>query len=168
MQLDWSQIVTQIIGFLLLVWLLKKFAWKPILQLLETRRNKIIAEFERIDRTKQEVERLKQEYEQQLKTIDVQARQKILEAVQEGQKIALEIQEQARDDARQLIEKAKQNIDLEIAKAKVELRNEIVNMTLQATEKMILEKLDDQKHRELITQYIGSLENIKGTTKTQN
>lgn len=160
MVLDWSQILTQIIGFLLLLWLLKKFAWKPILQLLETRRNKIAAEFDKIDSTKQEVAQLKQDYEQQLKTIDAQARQKILDAVQEGQKIAAEIQEKARDESRQIIEKAKQNIALEIAKAKVELRNEIVNLTLQATEKMLIEKLDAQKHRELILHYIDSLDRL--------
>jgi F-type H+-transporting ATPase subunit b len=160
MVLDWSQILTQIIGFLLLLWLLKKFAWKPILQLLETRRNKIVAEFDKIDATKQEVTQLKLDYEQQLKTIDAQARQKILDAVQEGQKIAAEIQEKARDDSRQIIEKAKQNIELEIAKAKVELRNEIVNLTLQATEKLLIEKLDAQKHRELILHYIDSLDRL--------
>jgi len=160
MVLDWSQILTQIIGFLLLLWLLKKFAWKPILQLLETRRNKIAAEFDKIEVTKQEVAQLKQDYEQQLKTIDAQARQKILEAVQEGQKIAAEIQQKARDESRQIIEKAKQNIELEIAKSKIELRNEIVNLTLQATEKMLIEKLDDRKHRELILHYIDSLDRL--------
>lgn len=160
MNLDWSQILTQIIGFLLLLWLLKRFAWKPILQLLEERRNKINTEFNKIDQTKVEVAKLRQEYEQQLKTIEAQARQKILDAVQESQKIAAEIQEKARDDARQIIEKAKQNVELEIAKAKVELRDEIVNLTLQATEKMLNEKLDDQKHRELITQYIDSLDRL--------
>ncbi|MDI6783622.1 MAG: F0F1 ATP synthase subunit B [bacterium] len=160
MQLDWSQILTQIIGFLLLLWLLKKFAWKPILQLLEARRAKIVSEFVQIDQTKQEIAKLRQEYEQQLKTIDAQARQKILEAIQEGQKIAGEIHGKARDDARQIVEKAKQNIELEIAKAKVELRNEIVKLTLQATEKMLNEKLDDQKHRELIVQYLNSLDRL--------
>lgn len=160
MQLDWSQIITQIIGFLLLLWLLKKFAWKPILQLLETRRNNIVAEFDKIEETKQEVAQLKQNYELQLKNIDAQARQKILEAVQEGQKIAAEIQEKAREDSRQIIEKAKQNIALEIAKARVELRNEIVNLTLQATEKMLVEKLDNQKHRDLILHYINSLDRL--------
>jgi F-type H+-transporting ATPase subunit b len=160
MVLDWSQIVTQIIGFLILLWLLKKFAWKPILQLLEDRRNKIVSEFVQIEQTKLEIAKLRQEYEQQLKNTDAQARQKILEAIQEGQKIAVEIQEKARNDSKQIIEKAKQNVELEIAKAKVELRNEIVNLTLAATEKMIYEKLDDQKHRELINQYIGTLDHL--------
>ncbi|MFB3895152.1 MAG: F0F1 ATP synthase subunit B [bacterium] len=160
MVLDWSQILTQIIGFLLLLWLLKKFAWKPILELLETRRNKIIAEFDKIETTKQEVAQLRQEYEQHLKNIETQERQKILEAMQDGQKMAAEIQEKARNEARQIIEKAKQNIELEIAKAKVELRNEIINLTLQATEKMLIEKLDQQKHRDLILHYIDSLDRL--------
>ena len=82
------------------------------------------------------------------------------EAVREGQKVASEIKETARNEGRDLVERAKEELARDVDKAKVQLKLDIVKMTLAATEKMINEKLDEAKHREMIEGFISDVEKI--------
>lgn len=161
MNLSIQEILTQAGAFLLLVFVLKKMAWKPLLKLLDDRRNKIAGEFEKIDHTKSEVEKLKQDYEHARSHIEEEARAKIQQAIDEGKTISKELQETARKESRMILEKAKEDIQLEVAKAKVTLRHEIADLTLAATERILNEKLDEAKDKELILGVIENLEKLK-------
>jgi F-type H+-transporting ATPase subunit b len=161
MELIRSQIVTTIIGFVLAVLILRRYAWGPILRLLEERREKIQGEFDRIEVEKQAAAALKAEYEAQLRTIEVQARARLQEAVQEGQKVAAEIKEQARQDAHAQLVRAREEIERERDKAQVTLRNDVVNMVVRASENLISERLDDPLHRKLVADFIASLDTLE-------
>jgi F-type H+-transporting ATPase subunit b len=104
------------------------------------------------------VETLTAEYEAKLKEIDNERRAEIVKAVDEGKKIASEIKAQAQQDAHALTEKTKVDLEREVDKAKVTLRDDMVSMTVVATEKIIRERLDDTKHRELIKDFMQGLE----------
>src|SRR6267142_6889805 len=99
--IDVRQVATQILGFLLLLWGLRKWAWGPVLGLLEARRQKIAGAFDEAERRKAEALELKAKYEQDLRGIEAQARQRIQQAVTEAQKVAAEIKSQAQSDAQQ-------------------------------------------------------------------
>lgn len=99
MDLEIGQIVTQIIGFLIALFILKRFAWKPLLGILEERRSKIKSEFEKIEDEREKAKGLTSEYEAKLKDIEGLARQKILEAAKEGQQMANQVRENARKEA---------------------------------------------------------------------
>ena len=161
MNLSIQEILTQAGAFILLVFLLKKMAWKPLLQMLEERRHKIQTGLEDIERTKTEVEKLKRDYENSRAMIEEEARIKLQQAIDEGKKVAKELQEAARKESRGILEKAKEDIQLEVAKAKVTLRNEIVDLTLAATERVLNEKLDETKDKELVLDFIENLEKLK-------
>ena len=154
MNLEIQQILTQALGFLILLFILKKIAWKPLLSLLDERREKISSEFQTIERTKSELSRLEQDYKARLVEIDAQARQKIQEAIAEGQRIAVEVQEKAREEGKNILNKAKDNIELEIAKARVELRNQVASLAIRAAEKVIKEELTEERHKRLVTEFI--------------
>ncbi len=158
MDLSWQQLVTHLVGFIITVWLLKKFAWGPLLSLMEERRNKIAGEFQTIEDEKAKVAELTAEYEAKLKDIESERRQKIVEAVNEGKKIAEEIKAAARDEAREIAVKAKADLAQDVAKARVQLKNEMIAITMAAAEKILREKLDDAKHRELIGNFIDNVE----------
>ncbi len=157
---DLAQAITHLISFLLALWLLKKFAWTPLMNLLDERRNKIKDEFDLIENEKANVARLSDDYESKLKHIDEERRAEIVKAVEEGKKIAAEIKSTAQHEARELADKTKRDLEREVAKAKVQLRDDMVGITLTAAEKVIHEKLDDKKHRELITRFIDGLEKV--------
>jgi len=157
MGLEIGQIVTQIIGFLIAVFLLKKFAWKPLLSILEQRRAKIKSEFDNIDKEKQKVSDLLSDYQIKLKEIDALARVKIQEAAQEGQKLANEIKENARKESKEILAKARDEIQRDVDKAKVQLKNDLVNMTMRVAQKLIGEKLDEERDKKLIAEFIDAV-----------
>ena len=161
MNLSIQEILTQALAFVILVWVLKKMAWKPLLKVLDERREKIQKGFEEIEVSKQQLEKLKTDYEHARAHIEEEARKKLQEAIDEGKKIARELQEQSRCESRAVLEKAKEDIQLEVAKAKVTLRNEIADLTLAATERVLNEKLDPVKDKELVLDFIEDLEKLK-------
>lgn len=162
MGLEIGQIVTHIIGFLIAVLLLKKFAWKPLLSILEQRRSKIKSEFDKIDKEKKKVDDLVSDYQTKLKEIDSLARVKIQEAAREGQKLANEIKENARKESKDILTRAREEIQMDVDKAKVQLKNDLVNMTMRAAEKLIRERLDEEKDRELIARFIEEVPTGEG------
>jgi F-type H+-transporting ATPase subunit b len=146
------------IAFLLMVWILKKFGWKPLLDLLRERREKIQAEFDSIDEQKKQVGALADEYQEKLKGIDAEARQKIQEAVLEGHKIAVGIQQKTQANANEIIQKAKEEVNREIANARTQLKNDMVGIAVAAAEKILQEKIDASKHTKLISEFVEEAE----------
>src|SRR5262245_32746090 len=108
--IDIPQVVTQILGFLLMVWILRRYAWGPILGMLEARREKIAGEFKEADRLKAEARDLKAKFDAELKTIEAIARNRMTEAIAEGQRVAGEIKTQAQQDAAARLERAADEI----------------------------------------------------------
>src|SRR5947199_59849 len=102
MNIELSQILSQIIAFLITLWILKKFAWKPLMGVMDERRNKIKSEFDYIENQKTEVKKLADEYEERLANADAKARIKIQEAIDEGRKISQEIQDESHNQAKEI------------------------------------------------------------------
>ena len=159
--IKWGELFAQVVAFLLVLWILKKWAWKPILKVLEERRQKIQGEFDGIAQKKKEVDTLVSDYQAKLRDIDSVARAKIQEAAGEGQKLANQIKEDARRDAKELLARAKGEIQRDIDKAKVQLRDDLVKISIRATEKIIKEKLDQKKDRKMISDFISQVEKIE-------
>ena len=155
MNLEWGQIVTQMIGFLIAVLLLKKYAWNKLLGVLEERRQKIASSFQKIEATQNEVAALKVKYDKELEKIDDLCRLNIQEAAKQANEMAAEIREEARKEAVTMREKAKEDIEREIDKANAALRDQIVDTVIAATEKVIHERLDAEKHGQLIKTFIN-------------
>jgi len=152
-----AQIFTQIIGFLLLLWLLGKYAWGPLLKVLDDRREKIATEFSEIKTTRGELARIQGDYDAKLAEIEKQARIRIQEGIVEGERIARGITDQARSDANDILAKAKENIAREMALAKVQIRNEVVNLAIKTAEKVIRSEVNEQKNKALVLQYMDEL-----------
>ncbi|MBI4550473.1 MAG: F0F1 ATP synthase subunit B [Candidatus Omnitrophica bacterium] len=151
------EIIVQLAGFGIFFWVLKAFAWKPILKLLEDRRARIEKGFQDIESGKKEAEGLKADYHAKIAKIEEEARFKIQEAVQEGKKIAQEIREKAREEANDILVKAKQNIELEAAKAQVDLKRKIVDLALSAAGHVLKRDLNEKRQREIVEEYISEL-----------
>lgn len=150
--------LTQLVAFLFFIWLLKHFALEPVLKLLDERREKIAKEFDQIAASEKRVQALKDEYEEHLKKIDEEARKRTMEEVARGRRIAEEITEKARIEASEIIEKARSKLQLEVDQAKIRLKDDIVRMTIDATEKLLREKLDDARHQQLVRNFVEELE----------
>ena len=159
--IDIRQVVTQVLGFLAMVWLLRKWAWGPLTGALEARREKIAGEFREADRQKAEAEALKSRYEQELRGIEAQARQRLQEAVAKGQKVSAEIKAQAQADAAGRLERAQDEILREREKAKEVLRGQVVGLAIRTAEKILRAKLDDPAQRKLAGEFIDEVGALK-------
>jgi len=160
MEIHFDQILTHIVGFVITVLILKKFAWKPILGILQERRDKIKSEFDQIESDRTEVAKVRADYEAKMKDIENISRQKLTEAVNEGQKIAAEIKEQGREEAKEIIDRAKAELDRDVEKARAALKQDMVSMTVAAAEKIISARMDDQENRRLISEFIDRAEKV--------
>ena len=156
-----GETVTQILAFGIFFWILKAMAWKPLMQLLDDRQQAIDDGFEDIKQKQEEAEKLRVEYAEHLKKIEAEAREKIQEAVNEGRRTAEELIVKAQEESARLKEQAQRNIAVELGKARVELRNDVVAMTLSATEKMLREKMDGEVNQRLVATFVDELNNRK-------
>jgi F-type H+-transporting ATPase subunit b len=157
MQILFQQVLTQIVGFLLLLWLLRKYAWGPLLQSLEDRRNQIATEQSDIAASKESVVRLQGEYEAKMREIKQEALLKIQEAILEGQKVAKDITTSARKEADAMLEKGKENISREMVLAKIQLRNEVADIVIATAAKVIRKELNAQKNEALVLQFMDEM-----------
>ena len=160
-----AQIVTNVLGFFLLVVFLRKFFWKTVLKLLDERRRHIEEGLRSIGQSKQELVQLQADYSQRLAKIDDEARVKIQQAVLEGKRIAIEVQEEARAQAQAILAKSKETVELELAKAKVTLRDQVADMTVEAVERVLQQKLDAKTDRALVESALDELE--RGHVRTE-
>ena len=152
-----AQFVVNILAFFLLLLILKKFAWGSLLKLIDERRQKIASEFELIEQTQQELAKLKADYQKQIDRIEEEARAKIQQAVDQGRRVAAEVEEGARTHARETLEKSKEAIALEVAKARVELKEQVVDLAIQATHKVLQQHLDEETDRRMIEAFIKEI-----------
>jgi len=161
MEIRWPDIITNILGFLLLFFGLKHFAWGPILGMLDARREKIAKDFAAADEAKQRAEAIRADYESKLREIDAMSRKKIEEAMREAGQLAAEMKEKAREESNAILAKAQNEIERERAKARVALRDDMVQMVLKGVEKVLHERLTPGKQEELVSRFIDELEGIK-------
>jgi len=152
-----TNLLTTAVGFLLFVWVLAKFAWGPILDTLDNRREKIEKDYAAAEKNLSEAEELKGEFELKLADIKVIERERVQEAVKRGEGLADGIVTKARHNADETRHKVEQDLELEAHKAQLELRDSVVAMAIGAAEKVIGERLDDDVHRRLISEYIDNI-----------
>jgi F-type H+-transporting ATPase subunit b len=159
--LSTNEIVAQALSFLILLFLLRIFAWKRLLKLIDDRKERIALEFKQIRDAKEEITKAKAEYEEKLLKIEELAKIKIQEAVQQGKEITDEVRIQAHQEAQEIINNARDNIKYELAKAKEELKEQIVDLTISATKNVIQEKLTEERDKNIIREFLDEVDELK-------
>lgn len=154
MHLDLELIISQIFAFILTLLILKRFAWKPFLGLLEERRQKIQLEFDTIAEQKKATQDMIEDYQSRLHALEEQAGAKIEAAAEEGRKIAHQIQHEAHKHAKAMIEKASDDISHEIAQARQELKKDIVKIVVAVTQKVTAGQLSPEGQEKLIADFV--------------
>jgi F-type H+-transporting ATPase subunit b len=161
MQIDLAQVLTNIFGFVIVVLILRRLAWRPILDFLDARRDKIRKDYTDAERAVGDAEKLRADFEHKLADIKSLERERVQEAVKRGEGVAEGIVAEARGKAETTLAKAQADIAVEVDKAQIQLRDDVVQMAILAAEKVIGERLDDEKHRRLIREYIDGLGEVR-------
>lgn len=156
--LSTSEIVAQIISFMLLLFLLRKFMWKPFLKVIDDRREKVSSDLLKIENAQTGIAKLKKEYEDKVSDIDKAARVRIEEAISEGKRISDELREDAEKRAERIITNANEMVKGELIKAKEELKETIVDLTMKVSEKIIEEKLSEAQDKKLVEDFLNKID----------
>jgi len=153
-----SEIVAQLVCFLLALAILRVFLWKRFLKILDDRKDRIASEFKDIEAARSDAEVMRKGYESRLAAIDETGRARIQEAIKEGRRIADEIRMDAQTDAEKMVENAKGSIRMELGKAKEELKDTMVDLTVRVAEHVVQEKLSDTEDRAIIERFLKEMD----------
>src|SRR5438874_994316 len=150
---SWQALLLQVVGFLLLVAVMKKYLFGPVAGILEARQNDIQGTLDQIQRDRQAMESSRQEYEARLATIEAEARDRIQAAINEAQGMKDEIVGAARTEADRLVSHARDEIIREKQQALVELRTHVADLAVNAAGKILRRSVDDRTHRDLVSDF---------------
>ena len=158
-KLDPGLFIWTILTFLILFFVLAKFAWKPLLAALESRENTIKSSLEDAEKAKTELEHINAESEEIIAKARSEAQTIRVEAKSAAEKIKTDVMAQAGEDAKKIRDEAEKQIQVEKDKAINEIRQEVVNLTMTVAEKVIKKNLSKEDNQSLIE---DSIKHLKG------
>lgn len=146
-----------IVVFLTLLWVLRRFAWKPILGALEAREKRIEEAIAAAARLRGEAERTLVEHKKQLAQAREQAQHILAESRQAAERLGQELEERARRESSEILERVQREIQREREQAIDALRREAVELALAAASRLLHRHLDSENDRALVLAYLDSL-----------
>jgi F-type H+-transporting ATPase subunit b len=157
--LNYPLIAFQIFGFVVLIVLLNKFVFKPIFAILDERQRNIQDIYDQVEADRRLMEETRRQYEERLAGIEQDARERIQAAVKEAQQLRDDLVGDARRQAETLIAEGRNEVERERQKAFLDLRQQIVALTVTAAGKLVGESLDDAHHVKLVDDFIAHVGN---------
>jgi len=149
-----------LVTFIILLVLLGKFAWKPIMDAMNARESGIKGDLDRARGDRAEAERLLGEHRAMIE----QARRERAEAVEAGrrdaERLKAEILDEARKQREQIVQQAQTQIEAGLRQARGELKGEAADLAIRVAGKLIGSNLDDATQRRLVEQYLADLERL--------
>lgn len=152
-----SLIFWEIVSFGILLWVLYKYAFPPILETLETRERKIRESLEQAERLRVEAERRMQEYEAKLTIASRDAEAVLIQAKERAQRLLDENEQRLVAEAERVKSDAAREIDQERRKAIQEIRSQATDLALLVAEKVVERSLTDADHRRLADEALAAV-----------
>jgi len=143
-----------IFSFLILVWFLAKYAWKPLMDMMEKRRQFIEDNLAHAEQERNDAEKIRLEYQEEMRQARSEAQSIIESAIKISEQQAAEIIVQARKENERMKEVALADIGRERDKAITDVKAQVADMSVAIAEKIIRQKLDMTGQEALIDQFI--------------
>lgn len=157
LDIDLMMLLTQIIGFVILMFLLKKLLYAPLFTVIDQRQADIKATYDQLDEDRAAMERTRREYEERLAGIENEARERIQAAIKEAQTLRDGIVSDAQQQAESILQRGRNENERERQKAFLEMRKEIVELAVTAAGKVVGESLDGPRQSKLVDDFISSV-----------
>lgn len=146
-----------LIIFLILWFILQRFAFPSILGMVEAREKALEEAIESAKRDREEAAKLLAEHKSQIERARDDAQKIIAEARAVAEKSRSDLLEKTRAEQQELIERARRDIAAERDRAIAALRREAVDLAIAGASKVVEENLDNDKNRKLVESFLGSL-----------
>jgi F-type H+-transporting ATPase subunit b len=150
-----------VITFVVLLLILWKAAWKPLVEALDARAEKVRGDIENADRSRQEAEKLLAQHKLMMDNARSEAAKFIADSRAEAEKIKTEVIEKAGADAKDLSERARKEISLAKDKALGEIKAEIVNLSTEIAAKIINKNLNPNDQKALVEETLNKVRTVQ-------
>jgi F-type H+-transporting ATPase subunit b len=156
-EIDWKILVGQIINFAILFFVLKALVYKPFLNLLKTRREKIAEGINKSIEAEKELSKIG-EMKTDLERINEEEKKKILIKAEEEAKKRLEaVNKKAEDERSAILAKAQKEADVLKEAEKEETRKKTIENAFNLTEKLLKESIDEKKGKQIAEDFLSKL-----------
>lgn len=149
------------VTFLLVLFILQKFAWKKITSSLDDRANKIHDDLDRAETIRKDAEAKLEEYMDKLNGLKEEGQEIIAEARKDAEALRNEILETSRKEAEQIRERSRKEIDLAMDAALDKLHKDVTTLSVQIASQILGKTLSEQDHKELVEKSIKSVQSLK-------
>ncbi|MDI3537741.1 MAG: F-type H+-transporting ATPase subunit b [Eubacteriaceae bacterium] len=159
--IDFRIMLATVVNFIIFFLIIKKFFYQTVKDMMAKRQEEISSEINAASKSNQSAKELKADYEEKIAEIHKKEREIIREANLEAQKQHQEIIATAKDEAKAIIDKAMLEINVEKERAMNEVKSNIVDLSLFATEKVIKQTIDKKQHAKLVESFIEGVGDAK-------
>ena len=157
-QPDPGLFIWTIVTFLVLLALLSKFAWRPLLKALESRQAAIKKSLDDAQLARQELERLQQESAQIIRQARLDGEAVIAQSRSDADRLRSELTQKAREEANTIIRRAEQQIQLETRQALQHIRHEAVDLSVMIASKLLERNVSKEDDQRLIEETLKQIE----------
>jgi F-type H+-transporting ATPase subunit b len=157
-QPDPGLFIWTILTFLVLVALLARFAWRPLLEALDRRQAAIAKSLEDAQRARQELERLQRESAEMMRQARVEADAIVSRSRSDAEVLREELKQKSRAEAAAIVKNAEKQIQLETARAIQQIRNETIDLSVAIASKILRRQVSKEDHEGLIEETLKQVE----------
>lgn len=158
LQPDTGLVIWTIITFLLLVFILKKFAWGPLLHAIEEREARMKADLEGARAARAEAERIRAQIEAEMSGLQSKSRELLLKAQQDAEALGARLKAGAEEDAGRIRQKTMSDLEAEKQRLVRELRQEVASLSILAAERLLRKSVDDGVQKTVLEGFFKDLE----------
>jgi F-type H+-transporting ATPase subunit b len=155
-------VIVELITFLVMLAILARWVYPVVVNLAEARQRAVAEQLRDAEKARADAEAQLKDAQAKLEDARRTAQQVIDAANKSGQQARQDLKDKAEEEARRIAESARKEIEAEREKAIQSVRTEVASLVVDATEKVIGETLDDQKHRRLIEKAIEEVASADG------
>lgn len=155
---DTGLMIWTIVTFLIMVFLLSKFAWGPLLHAVEEREERLKNEREAAEKARAEAQRIQADLESKLAAIDAKARETMAAAQKDAEALRARHSAEAKDEAEALMAKTRAGLEEEKRRLVGELRQEVAELSVQAAEKLVRKTVDAGVRKTVLDQFFQELD----------
>ena len=147
-------IIWTIVTFLILLFILKKVAWKPILSALDQREKDIKDSLEKAEKAKEDAQKILDENQATLAKAEEESKKIIEQSRSYAENLKEQMLKESKEQAKKIVEDAAEEIDRRKDSAFEELKDQVAKIAVNAAEKIMKQNLDAEKNKHIVDSYL--------------
>ncbi len=147
---NWILLAAQIVNFLIIFWLLKRFAYKPILAMLEKRRKMVVETVTNSQKAEEALAKAEEKEKEILKKAQVASQEVLADSQKQAQEILTTAEEQTKDRVAKMLEDAKKEIEEQTVEAQHQLSKHTALLAVELLKKSLSGMVDKKAEKEIV------------------